>query len=331
MPKAAFVHLDQTIRVQLFTHLGAMEQAGVPVERALASLNLPAQADSALNSLRKQLAGGSDIASAGLRAGLLSPLDSNLIGAAQASGSLATVYRRLAERYRHKAQQAAALKSRMLMPMAVLILALFIQPLPALVGGQLSILGYLWVCLWPLLLLAGLYHGGRQLLRHRHRSTADGRASDSLLLRLPLFGVAYARSNVRDFVESLGLMLEAGMSMLEALPKACATLGSIQLRGQFVTLSAAIERGQSLTTALAPLEFPGKALLLGSIRTGEASGTLPASLLRHADMQSRQLDDLREQWATWLPRLFYAAVMLWMAYGLLSGGGFGPRLPAELG
>ncbi len=330
MSKNAFVHLDQSVRAQFFTHLGAMEQAGVPVERSLASLSLPARADTALASLRKQLAAGSDIASAGLRAGLLSPLDSSLIGAAQASGSLASIYRRLAERYAHKAQQAAALKSRLLMPIAVLILALFIQPLPALVGGHLTILGYLWVCLWPLLLLAALYGGGRQLLRYRQQAAAGGVASDSLLLRLPLFGAAYARGNVRDFVESLGLMLEAGMSMLEALPKACATIGNAQLRKQFARLPAGIQGGQSLTTAMTQLDFPDKALLLGSIRTGEASGTLPASLLRYADMQSQRLDSLREQWAVWLPRLFYAGVMLWMAYGLLSGGGFGPQLPPEL-
>ncbi len=330
MSKAAFLHLDQSARAQLFTHLGAMEQAGVPVERALASLSLPTRANAALHSLRKQLAAGSDIASAGLRTGLLSPLDSSLIGAAQASGSLATVYRRLAERYAHKAQQAAALKSRLLMPMAVLILALFIQPLPALVGGQLSIFGYLWTCLWPLLLLAALYGCGRQLLRHRQQSAAGGAVLDRLLPRLPLFGATHARGNVRDFVESLGLMLEAGMSMLEALPKACATISNAQLRQQFARLQAGIQSGQSLTAAMTDLDFLGKALLLGLIRTGEASGTLPASLLRYADMQSQQLDSLREQWAIWLPRLFYAGVMLWMAYGLLSGGGFGPRLPAEL-
>lgn len=330
MSKTAFVHLDQSVRAQFFTHLGAMEQAGVPVERSLASLNLPVRADMALASLRKQLAAGSDIASAGLRTGLLSPLDSSLIGAAQASGSLATVYRRLAERYAHKAQQTAALKSRLLMPMAVLILALFIQPLPALVGGQLSILGYLWVCLWPLLLLAGLYQCGRQLSRQRQQSAAGGAVLDRLLPRLPLFGAAYARGNVRDFVESLGLMLEAGMSMLEALPKACATVSNAPLRRQFAGLQASIQGGQSLTAAMTNLDFPNKALLLGLIRTGEASGTLPASLLRYADMQSQQLDSQREQWAIWLPRLFYAGVMLWMAYGLLTGGGFGPRLPAEL-
>ena len=31
-----------------------------------------------------------------------------------------------------------------------------------------------------------------------------------------------------------------------------------------------------------------------------------------------------------VPRLHYAGLMLWMAYGLLSGGGFSPQLPEEL-
>ena len=325
MSNAIRASLSLQTRAQLFSHLGAMERAGVPAERALASLALPADADDALRRFREQLAKGSDIAAAGLRSGLLNPLDSSLVSAAQASGSLAAIYLRLAERYAHKAQQATALKSRLLMPVAVLILALFIQPLPALVAGRLSIGGYLWVGLWPLLLLVGVYWGGRQLLLRQQTSGVDG-----LLSRLPLVGSSYARSNLRDFVESLGLMLEAGMAMLDALPKACATLGDARLRRQFSGLPEAIRQGHSLATAMTPLTFPGRAMLLGMVRTGEASGSLPASLLRYADLESRQLDSLREQWAIWLPRLFYAGVMLWMAYGMISGGGFAPQLPADL-
>jgi type II secretory pathway component PulF len=331
MARSVFVQLDLNASAQLFTHLAAMERAGVPAQQALASLSLPAQADAALQRLRQLLAGGSDMAGAGLRSGLLSPLDSSLVHAAQASGCLAITYARLAERYRHKAQQVALLKSRLLMPAAVLILALFIQPLPALVGGQLSVAGYLWVCLRPLLVLAGLYGLGRQLYL-RHRRTPLGSASflDGLLQGLPLLGTAYRRRNLRDFFESLGLMLEAGLPMLDALPKACASISSAPLRAQFAGLQRAIQGGQSLAQGIAALDFPGQGLALGLIRTGEASGTLPASLLNYANVESQKLDSLHEQLATWLPRLLYAGVMLWMAYGLITGGGFSPQLPEDL-
>lgn len=331
MPAAVAVTLSLQTRAQLFSHLAAMEKAGVPVERALLSLSVPARANAALHSLQKQIAAGSDMASAGQRSGLFSPLESNLLRAAQASGCLAAVYQRLAERYMHQAQQVAAVKSRLLMPAAVLGLALFIQPLPALVGGQLSPVAYLWQCLWPLLLLALLYQLGRWLFARDGQAATRASSLDRLLGYVPLLGTANIRRNLRDFFDSLGLLLEAGVPLLDALPKAGATLRNLALRAQFAQLGAAVQRGQSLAQALAALDFPGQPLALGLVRTGEASGTLPASLLSYAALETQKLDNLTEQLATWLPRLLYAGVMLWMAYGLLTGGGFGPRLPAELG
>lgn len=323
MPAA--VPLSLQTRAQLFNHLAAMEKAGVAAEQALLSLSLPKRANAALQRLQAQISGGRDMASAGLRCGVFSPLESSLLHAAQAGGCLAAVYQRLAERYTHQAQQAAALQSRLLMPAAVLGLALFIQPLPALVGGQLGVGSYLWQCLWPLLLLAALYQLGRWLFTRDSQSATRAAALDRLLGYVPVFGTASIQRNLRDFFDSLGLLLEAGVPLLDALPKAGATLRSLALRRQFAQLGAAVRRGQSLAQALAALDFPGQPLLLGLVRTGEASGTLAASLLRYADLESQKLDSLTEQLATWIPRLLYAAVMLWMAYGLLTGAGFGPR------
>ena len=331
MPTPRPVMLDLAARSQLFAHLAAMEKAGVAVEQALLSVSVPVRARAALFSLQQQIAGGSDLASAGLRSGVLTAQDSTLLHAAQASGCLATLYQRLAERYAHRAQQVAALKSRLLLPAAVLVLALLIQPLPALIGGQLSGVAYLWDVLWPLLALASLYALASGLYRRREQaSTSSASALDGVLLSLPIVGPALLRRDLRDFFDSLGLMLEAGMPMLEALPKASGVIRHVQLRKRFSAVQVAIQHGQSLAQALSPLAFPGHGLALGLIRTGEASGTLPASLLNYASVESQKLDSLNEQLATWLPRLLYAGVMLWMAYGLLTGAGFGPRLPAEL-
>ncbi len=82
MPRSPSVALDFASRAQLFSHLAAMEKAGVPVAQALLSVALPGHARAALQGLQVQVAGGRDMASAGLRSGLLTPLDSSLLGAA---------------------------------------------------------------------------------------------------------------------------------------------------------------------------------------------------------------------------------------------------------
>ncbi|MBB2493431.1 type II secretion system F family protein [Aquipseudomonas ullengensis] len=332
MSSSSSAVLDLNERAVLFAQLAAMEQAGLPLDRALATLQLRPATQARIEATTRQLAQGRDLASAGQKAGLFSPLEVTLLQAAQSAGSPARLYRRLADTYGHQAAQAKALKSRLLMPAGVLLLALLIQPLPALVGGSLSLFGYLWGVVQPLLMLGALLFLGRSLLQHLQRPASAVRASsvDSALLSLPLFGPMLARRNLRDYFESLGLMLEAGLPMFDALPKAAATLRNSQLRRDFLGLQQRVQAGAPLAQALVPLTFPGQAQLLGLVRTGEASGSLPATLLSYASRESAALASFQEQLATWLPRLVYAALVLWMAYGLLTGAGVGPQLPADL-
>lgn len=71
-------------------------------------------------------------------------------------------------------------------------------------------------------------------------------------------------------------------------------------------------------------------MLMAVLNTGEATGRPGEALLRFARLQAQQLAARQQALATWLPRLFYLAVAGWMAYGLLTGGGFFPALPAGL-
>lgn len=332
MPAKSVASVCLADRAVLFAQLAAMEKAGLPADRALATVQLPGGGQSRVEAMLRLLTQGRDLAAAGQKSGLFTPLEVTLLQAAQSAGSPARVYERLAVHYAHKVTQAKALRSRLLLPAAVLVLALLIQPLPGLVAGSLSLFGYLWGVLRPLLMLIALVLCGRQLLLRLERPAAlRAGALDGWLLGVPLFGQAHARRNTRDFFESLGLMLEAGLPMFAALPKACATLSNSQLRRDFLALQQRVQAGAPLAQAILPLDFPGKPQLASLIRTGEASGTLPATLLAYAARESLALADFQEQLATWLPRLVYVAVALWMAYGLLTGAGIAPRLPAELG
>lgn len=332
MPSSSRGPLPLAERAALFSQLAALEQAGVPVERAFAMLQLLPASQARVAAAGQQIAKGRDLASAGQRSGLFSGLDVTLLQAAQSAGSPARVYQRLAKHYEQQAQQAKNLRSRLLFPAAILLLALLVQPLPSLVSGMLSPAGYVWGVLQPLLLIALLFYSGRRYWQRSQTPAALGSASllDAWLLRLPVLGAAHARGNVRDYVETLGLLLEAGLPMFSALPKALATLSNSQLREDFLALQQRVLGGEPLAEALRPLAFPGQPLLLGLIVSGEASGTLPASLLNYAEHETLALASLQEQLATWLPRLAYLLVALWMAYGLLTGGGMVSQLPVEL-
>lgn len=302
------------IRAQLYQQLAQMESAGLPFDRSFSVLDLPPVARQRLTAMRA-LMKRVEFSVAGERSGLFTTLESRLIHAAMSGGSPARIYRRLAGFYTTRAMQVAKIKSRLWLPAAVFLLALFLDPLPGLVTGNTGRLTYLGQVLRPILLV------GLAVLAFRWWFA--GSASSSRLRLTPVFGQLILRQNVRDFFESLGLMLDAGLPMLEALPIALNTVTDYSIRKEFGALIQRITNGATLAQAVGDVvELGGpesRHRLLAFIATGEASGTLPEMLLRHTELETITINNWYEQFATWAPRFLYGAVMLWMAASLIGG------------
>jgi type II secretory pathway component PulF len=310
------------VRAELYAQLAQMENAGLPFDRAFAVLRLSAPLQTRVENMRVLLARGLEFASAGEQSGLFTQLDSRLIRAAMNAGSPEKMYRRLAGYYTDRATQLATMKSRLMLPAAIFLLALLVQPIPALISGSLNLAGYVWQVLRPILLIAVLIYLIRILVRMGARS-----AGKSFFQRVPLYGRIFIRQNLRDFFESLGLMLEAGVSMLDALPSALDTVQDGDIRRELNKIRPRIAKGTSLTDALPGIGYVDDERLVQFVRTGEASGKLPEMLLRHTRMETESINSFLEQLAMWIPRVVYGAVVVWMAYGLLTGSGFMPSVP----
>ena len=325
--------LSYKTRAELYAQLAQMEMAGLPFDKAFALLEIGGPAAARLEAMKKQTSRGIDPATAGERSGLFSKADARLIRASLAAGSPGSMYKRLADLYTQRAMQLSTMKSRMVMPLFTLALALFLKPLPALISGAIGAGGFMWQIIKPLLVLVLLYYGGRWLWRHVLTQAEDSPLG-SLLLQLPIAGSLLIRSNLRDFFESLALMLEAGISMLDALPAALDTLQIGVMRRDFAQLAPRIEQGGNLTSALAGnpwLECSAEGhRLLNFVDTGESSGKLPEMLLRHVQMETQEINAYVDQLFAWLPRIFYTLIALWMAYSILRSGAFLPQVPKDL-
>lgn len=332
MRRRLFTPLKYTTRADLFAQLATMENAGLPFDKALGLLKLPAAGQSRLIGMQRFIKAGLGIAPAGEKSGLFTKLEAALLGAAINAGSPARTYQRLARFYAQRAVQVATIKSQLLRSKLTLIAALFLGPLPKLIGGTLSGGAYLLQCLGPLLVLAGLaYLIGKLATSLKEGDVTPLRKSvDQLLLRMPLFGRMHIRSNMRDFFESLALMLEAGLPILDALPLAAQTIQNCHIQTACTTIKPRIQRGATLARALENNPYVTEPQTIGMIQTGEESGALPEMLVRHADMESAALSNFAQEVATWLPRLVYALIAAWIIHGLLAGPGIVPTLPANL-
>ncbi len=330
MPRPAASSLPYQIRADLFTHLAAMEQAGLAPDKSFSLLRLPRAAQGRVEATRALLARGADPATAGLRAGLLTVLEHSLLRAAFQGGSPAATYRRLGQHYGVKAAQLAKIKARMALPLAMLTAALFIRPLPGLISGQLGGGAYLGGVIGPILLL-GLFTTLALRATRWFLSGAPwpGRGLiERALLALPLFGTIHMRRNGRDFVETLAMLLEAGVPMFDALPGALAAVNNSLLRRDLAAILPAMKKGATLAQAINGLRLIDTRRLLPFTETGEASGTLPEMLLRHAAFESDAINLFQEQLAEWLPKLFYACVAAWMVANILGGK---PAPPPDIG
>lgn len=312
--------LPLRVRAQLFHHLAAMEKAGVPAERAYALLDLGPAARSRVATFRRLFARGIDPATAGASSALFTLFETRLLRAAFGAGSPLATYQRLATSHATRDAQHAAIRARLVLPALILALALFVQPLPQLFTGTLSVAGYVARSAVPLALIACL---GALAVRFKawfsSGAPAPGRASiERLLLSLPLFGKLHLRANVRDFNESLAMLLQAGVALFEALPQALATVDNHRVRGDLARLLPAVKSGATLAQAIGTLRLVDTTELHAFVQTGEESGTLPEMLMRHADTQSEALALAQSALADWLPRVLYGLVAVWMAYQLLG-------------
>jgi len=148
--------------------------------------------------------------------------------------------------------------------------------------------------------------------------------------RVPIYGPIFVRTNLRDFFESLALMLEAGVPLIEALPAAIDTVAARDIRGELTRARRQIEQQRTFAAAMEGVSYLRGSRVLAFAHTGEESGKLPEMLMRHAAMESEDIGHFYEQVAAWLPRIVYSLVAIKIIVGIFSSGGVMPRVPKDL-
>jgi len=135
-----------------------------------------------------------------------------------------------------------------------------------------------------LILLAALF-----LTFLRLRKNEEARiAFDRFKLRIPYGRTLWRESGVSLFSRTLGLLLEAGISLLSAIGIACQAVPNKFLVRSMKEVPDSIKNGQSLTESLADTAvFPG--LALDMIRIGETSANLQGMLAEVADFYDERI------------------------------------------
>jgi general secretion pathway protein F len=315
----------------LYSKLGRLDESGIPIEKAMTLLlegggEISQRATVALNYLKR----GRSLSQAGTRAGLFVGLDAAMIRAGEAGGTLTQICRQLAQFYEEKVQQTEQIKSRLFLPVTVLLLAIFIQPFPTLISGNLTITNYLGTTIGvviQLALLAFILLRFPRWARHSFlRLLGIGRLWDKLEINIPYFGHWIVRRNLRDFVRTLGLLLQAGLPILEALPLAYDVIENTVLRERFRKISRHLRQGDTLTGALSQVKGVNQ-VAIQLILVGESAGDLANMMLHYVKLESEEISRFDKMLADWIPRMVYVVIAAWIVYGIFSSGAFMPNVP----
>jgi type II secretory pathway component PulF len=312
------IALSDGQRAELFQGLARAIAAGLDAARALAALRgiCNGTLDAALATAAGAVAGGRALIPALDRQGLIAAHDRALLLTGEHAGALAPVCDRLAARYARTHARWRRLKGRLMLPGAVLLLAILLLPLPAVAAGRLGPGGYLLRAGAMLALIAALAALASRTVR-RWRAHGTPGWLTHLARALPLSARLSRLHQHADACERLALALACGVPAQDALDALHAAERNGVRRAALGNAAAAARGGAGLAQALreaALLDAPGYAI----VSTGEAAGRLDASLQRVADGCNDALDSGYDMLAQWLPVLAYLCVAAVVAAGMIG-------------
>ncbi len=290
--------------------LASLLVAGLPLDEALAALADQAErpyVHELLASIRAEVVGGSSLSVALAQHPRDFPdIYRALVSAGEHSGNLGLVLSRLADYIESRNALTSKIKLAFTYPAIVTVVAFAIvifllsyvvpqvvsvfantkQKLPTLTIIMLWLADFVrnWGWLAAIVLAAlGL------LVRKLLQQPALRLSWHRWLLTAPLFGKLVRGYNTARFASTLAILSSAGVPILRGLQAAGETLNNVALKTNVEDAATRVREGTSLARALAAQnQFPP--VLVHLIRSGEATGNLPAMLERAAQGEAQELE-----------------------------------------
>lgn len=300
--------------IALFTRqLATMMKAGVPL---LQSFDIVARGSTnprmtkLLTDIRSDVETGTSLSSAFRKHPMqFDALYCNLVEAGEAGGILEALLDRLAIYQEKTLAIKAKIKSALMYPVAVIIVAfvvltvIMIFVIPAFedvfksFGGELPAptQAVIWLSKffvkWWWLIFSLLFGGVYFFFESWKRSEKMQMAMDRLLLRIPVFGDLINKSVIARWTRTLSTMFAAGVPLVEALDSVGGASGNAVYAQATEQIQRDVSTGSALTTSMTTTGvFPNMVLQMTAI--GEESGSLDHMLSKAAEFYEEEVDEM---------------------------------------
>jgi type IV pilus assembly protein PilC len=320
----AFMMSVKPKELMVFTRqLATLVDAGLPLVRSLEVLGKQERNPllrKALREIAESIQSGSTFAEAlAQHPKIFNKLYVNMAKAGEVGGVLDKVLLRLAE-FMEKAQKIKnKVKSAMVYPVVVMVMAVGIltflmvfiipkfkeifaellegQALPALTEfvmgisaaiagmvdlGFMRVPGILLVIAGVLLLIS--------IMKLAAKTHAGAYWVDKLKLNMPVFGPLVQKTAIGRFTRTLGTLMSSGVPVLQALNIVRDTAGNEVLARAVSSVHDAVKEGENMAPPIeATKVFPP--MVISMVQVGEETGELPEMLLKIADNYDDEVDN----------------------------------------
>jgi type II secretory pathway component PulF len=305
----------------MYYKLATLVDAGIPLLRTLdaAAEGETRSVNRSLLEVRRSVGKGMGLAEAmGHHPGMFGKFDCVLIEAADTSGKLEECFKMLADWYQFLRRARNTVLTGLTYPLFMLHIAAFVIPLPGLILGRMDFWSYLWSIATGLsvfyvpvgVLIAILTLGPRWPLTRL--------IIDNLLLRIPLLGKGILELSISRFCRAFNMLYKAGVPIAQCFAKAPQVAGNRVVARMFEGGARAVAQGRDAGTGLSkslPTEY------VDLWRIGEECGQLDKSVDKIAEISADRADMVLTEFARWLPRIIYFAIMLMLALQVLRMAG----------
>ena len=285
--------INYKLVVNFTRQLSTMVTAGLSITDALNILEVQSEKAMAavVSQLLRDVEGGSTLAAAmSKHPKVFSPVYAALVKVGEAAGVLDTVLKRLARNMEKQQEFRGKIKGAMVYPAIVvggmvvvgLVMMIFVIPkltqmykdfgaeLPAatevLIGASKFIARF-WYLFTALLVVFIIWF-------RKWVKTKNGRLQfDLIMLKVPIIGPLKTQVILTEFTRTLGLLVSAGISILDGLRIVQSALGSAVFELALSRASKSVEKGMPLASSLArDPNFPP--IVSQMISVGEETGKL---------------------------------------------------------
>jgi type IV pilus assembly protein PilC len=311
-----------TQRAELYHQLAQLTSAGIGVVPALEQIKRNPPASSFREPLQHfldELANGRTLSDSLQFGGWLPVFDTALIEAGECSGRLDACFRLLADYYNDRARVIKLVISQLIYPVGLIHLAAFIFLIVLPFARSTFNASLTWLFFKAALILAPLY-GAVALaiyaLQGKHGESWRARL-ESLLHPVPLLGTSRHYLALSRLATALEALISAGVNVIEAWNLAATASGSPAFRRAVAAWRPSLAAGQTPAELVraCPL-FPETFANLYA--SGEVSGKLDETLRRLYAYYQEEGTRKLQAFATWMPRLVYFIVVLFIAYFIIQ-------------